>query len=137
MENTIQHSHDAIWTLDLHANITAWNLAAERLYGYTAAEVLGRPVSILAPPGRPTESADLMAQLALGETVPSRETERIAKSGESIYIFLTILPIRNERGEIMGASVLTSDITARRRAHDMFRLAVQASPSAMIMVNTE
>jgi PAS domain S-box-containing protein len=133
--DSVRDSSDAVWTLNLEASITGWNSAAERLFGYQAEEVLGCPVSMLAPPGLGTESAELFARMRNGEPIASYETVRVRKGGELLYVHLTLSPIRNQADEVKGASVLASDITERRRAEEMFRIAVEASPNAMIMTD--
>jgi len=136
-EAILKDSKYAVWTLDLKASITGWNSAAELLFGYRAEEVLGRPASLLAPAELATESAQAVARMRQGEDTASHDSVRIRKTGELIDVYLMFSPIRNQHGELEGASVLASDITERRRAQDMFRIAVESSPNAMIMVNAE
>jgi PAS domain S-box-containing protein len=137
MAESVRDSLDAVWTLNLEASIMGWNSAAERLFGYQAEEVLGRPVSVLAPAGLGNESAELFARMRNGEPIASYETVRVRKGGGLLYVNLTLSPIRNQAGEIQGASVLASDMTERRRSEEMFRIAVDAAPNAMVMADAE
>ncbi len=134
---SVQESSQAAWTLNLEACITRWNSAAERLFGYHPDEVLGHPASILAPADRSMEAARLIARVCRGEGIASYETVRIRKTGESLYVYLTLSPIRSQAGEILGASVFATDITtgAADKPRKCFAFAVEASPSAMVMVD--
>jgi PAS domain S-box-containing protein len=132
---SVKGSSNAIWTLDLEARITGWNPAAERLFGFCAGEVLHQPASILSPPAKSHESADLLERARRGEILPSVETVRRRKSGELFYVFLAFSPITDDAGEFLGVSVMATDITERRRSETMFRVAVEAEPNAMIIVD--
>jgi PAS domain S-box-containing protein len=134
-EAILKDSKYAVWTVDLQLSITSWNSAAERLFGYPAEEVLGRPASMLAPPERQAEVSEGMARMKQDKDLDSYETVRVRKDGALIYLYLMFSPIRNQLGGLQGASVLASDITERRRAEEMFHIAVEASPNAMIMVD--
>jgi PAS domain S-box-containing protein len=136
-EAILKDSKYAVWTLDLEASITGWNFAAEHLFGYRAEEVLGRPAAFLAPSELATESAQVVARMMHGENTASHDSIRIRKTGELIYVYLMFSPIRNLQGELQGASVLASDITERYRAEEMFRIAVDSSPNALVMVDAE
>jgi len=100
----------------LNAVITSWNSGAERLYGYTADEIIGQPVSILVPTTLPDEVKSIMARIEMGERVHHYETVRKHKDGHLIDVSLTVSPIRNSQGQIVGASAIARDITARRQA---------------------
>ena len=112
----VRDSDDAILSTTLDAVITSWNSGAERLYGYTADEVIGQPVSILVPTKFPDDVSSIMARIKRGERVHHYETVRQHKEGHLIDVALTISPIRNRQGEIVGASTIARDITARRQA---------------------
>ena len=135
MAAAVRDSTDPVWTLDLETCITGWNSAAERLFGYQAEEVLGRPASMLSPAGQQTEPAELIVRMGQGDVVASHETVRLRKTGELLYVHLTLSPILSQAGEMVGASVVVSDRTERRRAEEMFHIAVEAAPNAMIMVD--
>jgi diguanylate cyclase (GGDEF)-like protein/PAS domain S-box-containing protein len=112
----VRDSDDAILSKTLDAVITSWNPGAERMYGYTADEVIGQPVSILVPTNLADELASIMARIRMGERVHHYETLRRHKDGHLIHVSLTVSPIRNKHGEIVGASSIARDITARLQA---------------------
>jgi PAS domain S-box-containing protein len=112
----IESSSDAILGEDMSGNITTWNRGAEALYGYTAAEIVGRPVSLLTPPERGGELAHIFSRLKHGEVIDHYDTVRCAKDGRCIDVSLTISPIRDAAGQIIGASSIARDITEQKRA---------------------
>jgi PAS domain S-box-containing protein len=112
----VECSDDAIIGKTLDGVIESWNAGAQRIYGYTAAEILGRPVSVLVPPDRSDEVPRILARLRRGERIDHYETERVRKDGARIEVSLTVSPIRDETGRITGASAVARDITERRRA---------------------
>ena len=114
----IESSADAILTKDAQGIITSWNRAAEQLYGYRADEVIGKHVSLLAPPEQPDEISAIMARLLTGEHIQNYLTERVCKDGTRVKVYLSISPIRNQRGEITGASTIAQDITPQKRAEE-------------------
>ena len=131
----VESSNDAISSTDQYHRITTWNPAAERIYGFRQDEVLGRLTSILAPADLSGQTSGLLERVKLGEHISSFETIRMRKTGETISVSLTLSPIENEVGEFLGASIISRDITERKRGEEMFRLAVEAAPNAMVMVN--
>jgi len=112
----VESSEDAIVTKDPDGIITSWNPAAERLYGYTAEEAIGRPISILIPPNRPTELPSIMERLRRGERIQHVETTRLRKDGSTLEISLSLSPIRDVHGRIVGAAGIGREITDRRKA---------------------
>ncbi|MFK3852456.1 sensor histidine kinase [Agrobacterium pusense] len=112
----VESSDDAIVSKTLDGIITTWNLSAERLFGYTAAEAVGRPITILIPEDRPDEEPAIIARIKAGERVDHFETVRRRKDGSLIDISLTISPIRDRGGKIVGASKIARDISERKRA---------------------
>ena len=112
----VESSQDAIISKTLDAIITSWNQAAERLFGYTAAEAVGRPVTLIIPPERLDEEPAILERLRRGERVEHFETVRVAKDGRRLDISLTISPIRDLAGDIIGASKIARDITDQKRA---------------------
>jgi PAS domain S-box-containing protein len=111
----VQSSDDAIISKDLNGIITSWNKGAERLFGYTSEEVVGRPITILIPPDRQGEEPIILDRIRRGQRVDNYETVRQRKHGELIEISLTISPVRNSQGKIIGASKIGRDITERKR----------------------
>ena len=114
----VESSEDAILSKDANAVITSWNPAAERLYGYSAAEAIGQPISILIPEHRRNEEKKILAKILAGERVTHYETERRHKDGRIVTVSLTVSPIEHGDGEIVGASVVARDVTRRRQARE-------------------
>ncbi len=112
----VESSDDAIISKSLQGIITTWNLSAERLFGYTADEAVGRPITILIPEDRLDEEPAILARINAGERVDHFETIRRRKDGTLIDISLTISPIRDSDGKIVGASKIARDISERKRA---------------------
>lgn len=112
----VSSSREAIIGKDLDGLITSWNEGAERLYGYSAAEMLGQPVTRLAPPEYKQEVAMLIAGVLAGKVVENHETERLRKDGSRLHVALTLSPIRDEAGQMVGVSTIARDITDRKRA---------------------
>jgi PAS domain S-box-containing protein len=117
----VESSDDVILSKTLEGIITSWNKGAEKIYGYTAEEAVGQPVSMLVPPERPIEIPSILESIRRGEKVDHFETVRVTKDGRRLDISLTVSPIRNSVGEIVGASTIARDITERKRAEDSMR----------------
>ena len=112
----VDSSDDAIIGKTMDTTIVCWNRGAERIYGYTAAEVIGRPISVLLPPGSEDEVPAIMERLRRGEKVEHYETKRQRKDGTVIDVSVTVSLIKTRSGEIIGASAVARDITERRQA---------------------
>jgi len=112
-------SDDAIISKTLEGTITSWNKGAERIYGYLAYEVIGRPISILVPPDRTDELATILETISRGEVIKHYETKRVRKDGQMINVSLTVSPIKNADGILTGASSIAHDITARKHAEQV------------------
>ena len=121
LASIVESSEDAIISKTLEGIITSWNASAERLYGYSPAEAVGRPISMLVPPDRPNEVPDILERLKRGERVEQFETRRVTKNGELIDVSLTISPIKSGAGSIIAASTIARNITDRKRAEDALR----------------
>ncbi|MGE5246598.1 MAG: PAS domain S-box protein [Betaproteobacteria bacterium] len=111
----IESTDDAIIAKDLNGTITAWNRAAERMFGFTADEAIGRSVRMIIPPERQTEEDDVLARIRAGRSVEHFETVRMRSDGTRFDASVTISPIRDTSGRIVGASKIARDITERRR----------------------
>lgn len=117
----VESSSDAIVSKNLEGMIKSWNKGAERLFGYTAEEAIGRPITLLMPPDRSDEERFIMERIKRGELIDHYETVRIRKDGSPIELSLTISPIRDAQGKIIGASKIARDITEKRRAEEALR----------------
>ena len=109
---------DAIISKTLDGIIVSWNAGAERLYQYTAEEVLGRHIGILMPPELPDELSHIMMRLRRGEQVSHYETQRVRKDGSRVEVSVTVSPVMSPTGEVVGASAVARDITERRRLEE-------------------
>jgi PAS domain S-box-containing protein len=112
----VESSNDAIVSKDLNGIVTSWNKAAERIFGYAAAEMIGQPVAILAAPDRRDEMPQILAKIRAGQRVEHYETRRRRKDGQIIDVALTVSPVRDGAGTIIGASKIARDITSRKQA---------------------
>jgi PAS domain S-box-containing protein len=112
----VQFSDDAIISEDLNGVITSWNESAGRLFGYSAEEVIGKRVSILMPPERRSEEETILQRIGSGEAVHHHETVRQRKDGTVMQVTLTVSPMRNAEGKVIGGSKIVRDITERKRA---------------------
>jgi PAS domain S-box-containing protein len=111
----VDSSDDAIVSIDLQGTITSWNKSAVRLFGYTLSEAVGKPITMLIPRERRGEERAILDRINRGERTDHYETVRQRKDGIRIEISLTVSPVRNAKGEIIGASKITRDITERKR----------------------
>src|SRR5579863_3875062 len=125
----VDSSDDAIISKNLDGIITSWNRSAERMFGYSAAEAIGKPISMLAPGGRADEMKAIIQRIRKGEKVEHFETIRLRRDGAELHVSLSVSPIRNEYGEIIGASKIARDITHRIQI-DQEREALLASERA-------
>ncbi len=111
----VESSNDAIITKSPEGTITAWNRAAERLFGYSAREAVGRPIDIIMPEGQRAELEDILARTRNGETIEQLEAVRVNKYGRPLEVMLNLFPLRSPDGEIIGATKIARDITERKR----------------------
>ncbi|MDG3441575.1 PAS domain S-box protein [Nitrospirillum amazonense] len=121
----VDSSDDAIISKTLDGTVTSWNAAAERLFGYTADEMIGRNIAVLAPPGREAEMPSILARLKQGERVSHFETLRRHKDGHTLEISLTVSPLRDADGNLIGASKIARDISQYRRSERQISFLMQ------------
>lgn len=113
-EAIVESSDDAILSKDLNGIIRSWNPAAQKIFGYTASEVIGKPVTILIPEGHLNEEPDILARLRRGEKIDHYQTLRKRKDGSLVNISLTVSPIKNAEGKVIGASKIARDVTEQK-----------------------
>ncbi|HEX8556760.1 MAG TPA: PAS domain S-box protein [Pyrinomonadaceae bacterium] len=136
----VENSDDAIISKDLDGVILSWNPGAERLYGYTAEEIIGRPVTVLIPEDRPDEEPNILARIRRGERVDHYETVRRRKDGTFLDVSLTVSPVKDAEGRIVGASKIARDITGRRRAErtrGLLSAIVESSDDAIVSADLD
>jgi two-component system sensor kinase FixL len=140
----VESSDDAIVGKTLDGIVTAWNRGAETIFGYSAEEMIGKPISILLPPGHEDEESEILARLKTGERVEHFETRRRRKDGEVIDVSLSVSPLRDASGRLIGASKVARDITvakhsqtalAEREAH--LQSVLDTVPDAMVVIDTQ
>ena len=139
----IASSDDAIVGKTLDGTVTDWNRAAETMFGYGASEMIGRSIALLLPPGHEAEEDAILDRLRRGERVDHFETRRRRKDGEIIDVLVTISPVRDEAGRLIGASKVARDITAARRAQAALQereahlqSVLATVPDAMVVIDT-
>jgi PAS domain S-box-containing protein len=140
----VESSDDAILSKDLNGIITSWNRGAEGLFGYQASEAIGQPVTMLIPPERLNEERDILGRIRRGERIEHYETVRVRKDGTAVDISLTVSPIVDRGGRVIGASKTARDITERRKAQEqlreseaVLRTVTNETHVGLVMVNTE
>ena len=119
----IDSSEDAIIGKNLDGIVTTWNKGAERIYGYTAEEMVGKCISVIAPQDRLGEIPELLRKIAKGESIEHYETVRVTKDGRHLTVSISVSPMRNTLGAVIGASVIARNITEQKRAEDQLRQA--------------
>ena len=123
LASIIDSSEDAILSKDLSGAITSWNRGAERIYGYAPEEVIGKSISMLTPDDRPDEISEILGKIAGGGSIEHYESVRMTKDGRRLDMSISVSPLRNAIGEIVGASAIARDITGQKRAEGQLRQA--------------
>jgi len=144
LASIVNCSNDAIISKELDSTVTSWNTGAERIFGYTAAEMLGQSVTRLIPPDRQTEEDRIIDQVRKGESVEHFETLRVAKDGRMLNVSVTVSPIKDKDGRVVGASKVARDITEQKAAQQalleretQFRTMMDAIPQLAWMANAD
>src|SRR6266487_1846572 len=135
LASIIQSSHDAVIGKTLDQVITSWNPGAERLYGYTAKEMIGRHIELLIPAEDREREMRMLVAVARGERVEKYQTRRARKDGTTVDVSLTLSPIADSAGVIVGVATVARDVTERQRAEARFRGLLEAAPDAMVCVD--
>jgi PAS domain S-box-containing protein len=140
----VESSADAILGKTLDGIVTAWNPAAEEMFGYTAMEMIGRPMQVLIPPDRLNEEADILSGFGRGQSIRYLETVRLRKNGQAFDVSTTISPIKDAGGKIVGVSKIIRDITERKQTEKnlaaneaLLRLFIEHAPAAIAMLDTQ
>jgi PAS domain S-box-containing protein len=131
----VEYSDDAIVSKDLNGTIQSWNKSAERIFGYTAEEAIGKSITLIIPPDRLDEEPEILSRIHRGERIDHFETIRWRKDGALINVSLTISPVKDDSGNIIGASKIARDITEHMRAEELqrrFAAIVESSDDAII-----
>ena len=138
----VQSSDDAIIGKTLGGIVTSWNPAAERIFGYMAAEMVGESIMRIIPDERKAEEAEVLSRIQRGEVLEHFETTRMAKGGRAVDISLTVWPIKDTAGRVIGASKIARDVTERKRAADAIhqsetqaRAILEAASEAILIVD--
>jgi len=131
----LDSAEDAIITKTLEGTITSWNHAAEILFGYSAEEVIGRPIDIIVPADRRGEIREIIATIRKGERIRHLETVRQAKDGHLIEVSLNVSPVRAANGEIIGAAKIARELSEQRLAEPAFQFAIESSPSGVLVID--
>ncbi len=144
LASIIAGTDDAIISKNLDGIVETWNAGAERLFGYGADEIIGRPMSVLLPPDRPDEEDRILSELRAGRHIHHFETRRLRKDGVVVDVSVTVSPLRDHSGRIVGASKIARDITSRKRTEEALRVAnerlrvqVESTPMALVEWDSE
>ena len=136
LASIVESSDDAITGVTADGMISSWNKGAERIYGYTAREAIGRPIFMLSPPDRRNEIPQFHERLLRGERIPALETVRLRKDGQLIEVSITVSPVKDASGKIIGTSGVARDISAHKREEERSRRLAQLVDSANEMIST-
>ena len=112
----VESSGDAIVSKDLSGTVTSWNHGAEKMFGFTAQEMIGRPITTIIPPELRDDEIRILAAIARGESIENFETTRVKKNGDRIEVSLTVSPVKDEAGRVVGAAKIARDITQQKKA---------------------
>jgi len=144
LANIVESSDDAIISKNLDGVITSWNTAAQQIFGFTEAEAVGQPITMLTLPELRDEEKKIFQRIRAGERVERLETIRIAKTGKKVDVSLTVSPIKDAAGRVVGASIISRDITERKRAdeamrksEEKFSKAFRQSPMALTLTSVK
>src|SRR5215211_1774986 len=140
----VESSDDAILSKTLDGIVTSWNRGAQEIYGYSMEEIVGKPISVLAPPDRYNEISDILEKVRRGEHIDHYETVRLKKDGDRINVSITVSPITDSVGNVVGASTIARDITERKRAEEeveqselLYRTVIEQATENIFLVEVE
>ena len=133
----VENSDDAIVGETLDGVVTSWNPAAERMFGYSAEEVTGKSIDLLSPPGQAGEMHARLARIRAGQPGERIEATRIRKDGSAMTVSLTVSPVHDQRGAIIGASTIVRDMTEARQAFEAARSMIESSLDSLVAISPE
>jgi PAS domain S-box-containing protein len=144
MSAIVSSSDDAMISKDLDGIVTTWNKGAEQIFGYSAEEMIGHPISVIAAPGREDDMITVLNRIKRGERIDHYETQRRRKDGAIVDVSLTVSPIHDSEGRIIGASKIARDVTEQKRAQEHLRLSearlrmlVEKAPDAILVYDAD
>src|SRR5580704_13341307 len=137
LANIVEYSDDAIVSKSLEGTIKSWNRGAEKMFGYTLKEVLGKNISLIIPPGYTNEEANIIERIKKDEIIDHYETVRIKKNGEHFYVALTVSPLKNNAGKIIGVSKIARDVTAQKFLSKYSLSLIEASLDPLFTISPE
>jgi PAS domain S-box-containing protein len=133
----VEHSDDAIIGKTFDGLVTSWNPAAERMYGYSAEEATGKSIDLLSPHGQAGEMHAILARIGAGQPVERLDATRVCKDGSAITVSLTVSPIHDRHGVIIGASTIARDMTEHREAFEVARSMMESSLDSLVAISAE
>jgi two-component system, chemotaxis family, CheB/CheR fusion protein len=128
----VESSEDAIASKDLNGVVTTWNASAEKLFGYKAEEIIGRPITVIIPLDLRSDEVHILKKIRRGERIEHFETVRLTKDGRRIDVSLTISPVKNEAGEVIGAAKIVRDISERKQTEEALRRAEKLAATGQL-----
>lgn len=137
LASAIESADDAILAKTRDGILTSWNRGAELLYGYSAEEAVGQHISLIIPPHRRGEENEILAKIVAGEHIVNYQTERQRKDGTLVSVSVSISPIEDAHGEVLGASVVSRQLTQRRPSDETFRALLESAPDAMVITGPD
>ena len=133
----VEGADDAVIAKTLSGRIVSWNSGATKLYGWSAPEAVGQSIAMLAPPGLEDEIPAILERIGAGERVAPYETRRLRSDGSTVLVSLTVSPIMDAAGHVIGASAISRDVTERNRIEQRFRGLIEAAPDAIVIVDAD
>jgi len=137
MTAIVSNSDDAIIAMTRDGIITSWNPAAERIYGYSNDEMVGKPMDALIPQGRASEMKAILAKVRADQAVDQLRTVRIRKDGEAITVSISVSPIRDDDGAVIGASTITHEVSKEMEAFEAARAMIESSLDSLVAISPE
>lgn len=128
----VESSEDAIASKDLNGIITSWNASAERMFGYKAEEIIGKSILLIIPPEMHKDEDMILGKVRRGERLEHFETVRLHKNGQRVYVSLTVSPLKDESGKVIGAAKIVRDITQKRRTEEALRTAEKLAATGQL-----